>query len=285
MVVFPNAKINIGLNIVSKRNDGFHNIETVMYPIVYDDILEVIEWDDEAMDDKSKMRKEQEIKPIQFVHTGIKLTGKPEDNIVVKAYRLLEVDYELPPLNVCLHKIIPVGAGLGGGSSDAAYMLKLLNDYFNIGLKKEKLMKYAQKLGSDCAFFLQNKPVYANGKGDQFDPIKLDLSDYFIVLVTPPIHISTVEAYAKATTSAPGYSLKDVIKTPIENWKKKIKNDFEGKAFRKHPELNAIKKELYAKGALYASMSGSGSTLYGIFSKRETWVREFRGCKVHWAAL
>jgi len=284
MVVFPNAKINIGLNIVSKRKDGFHNIETVFYPVVYNDVLEVIEVEEET--DKKKVKKEAELKPISFLQTGINILCKPEDNIIVKVYRLLEVDYELPPINVYLQKIIPTGAGLGGGSSDGAYMLKLLNDIFNIGLKKDKLINYAQKLGSDCPFFLQNKPVYANGRGDQFDEIKLDLSDYFIVMITPNVHISTIEAYSKATPSAPGYSLKDVIKQPIENWKKKIKNDFEPKAFRKFPVLNTIKKDLYTKGALYASMSGSGSTIYGIFSKKERWkVSDFKGCKIHWAAL
>ena len=286
MIVFPNAKINIGLNIVSKRNDGFHNIETVFYPVRYDDILEVIEVEDDTVEVKKKTKKEIAIKPVNFLQTGIKIPGIPEDNICVKAYRLLEVDYELPLIDVYLQKIIPTGAGLGGGSSDGAYMLRVLNDLFNIGLKTDKFINYAQKLGSDCPFFLHNKPVYANGKGNQFDEIKLDLSDLFIVLITPPIHISTVEAYTKITPSVPGYSLKDIIKQPIENWKKKIKNDFEPKTFRKFPLLNSIKKDLYTKGALYASMSGSGSTIYGIFSKKQNWkVSDFKGCKVHWAAL
>ncbi len=285
MLVFPNAKVNIGLNIVSKRKDGFHNIETIFYPVKYFDVLEVLEVEEKEPETLSKSKREVTLQPIVFNQSGIKIPGKNDDNICVQAYRLLENDYELPPINVFLQKLIPTGAGLGGGSSDGAFMLKLLNNLFNIGLKKDKLAAYAQRLGSDCPFFLQNKPVYANGKGDQFDPIQLDLSDYHIVLITPAIHISTVEAYSKATPSAPGYSLKDVIKTPIENWKKKIKNDFEAKAFRKYPDLLEIKKDLYAKGALYASMSGSGSTIYGIFNKKENWKGEFRGCEVHWAAL
>jgi 4-diphosphocytidyl-2-C-methyl-D-erythritol kinase len=285
MLVFPNAKINIGLNIVSKRKDGFHNIETIFYPVKYYDVLEVLEVEEKEPETLSKSKKEVMLQPIVFNQSGIKIPGKNEDNICVNAYRLLENDYELPPINAFLQKLIPTGAGLGGGSSDGAFMLKLLNDLFNIGLKKDKLAAYAQRLGSDCPFFLQNKPVYANGRGDQFDPIQLDLSEYYIVLITPAIHISTVEAYSKAIPSAPGYSLKDVIKTPIENWKKKIKNDFEAKAFRKYPDLSDIKKDLYAKGALYASMSGSGSTIYGIFNKKENWKGEFRGCKVHWADL
>jgi 4-diphosphocytidyl-2-C-methyl-D-erythritol kinase len=286
MITFPNAKINIGLNIVSKRKDGFHNIETVFYPLVYDDILEVIEVEDDGVEIKKKSKKGVDMKPVNLLQSGISIPGKIEDNICVKAYRLLEVDYELPPINIYLHKIIPTGAGLGGGSSDGAFMLKVLNDLFNIGLKKDKLINYAQKLGSDCPFFIQNKPVYANGKGDQLDEINLDLSDYVIALITPSIHISTIEAYSKATPSAPGYSLKDIIKQPIENWKKKIKNDFELKAFKKFPILNTIKKDLYTKGALYATMSGSGSTIYGIFNKKETWkTTDFKGCKVHWAAL
>src|ERR1017187_1662968 len=286
MIVFPNAKINIGLNIISRRKDDFHNIETVFYPVMYDDILEVVEVEEDTLEFKKKSKKEASIKPVNFIQTGINIPGNSEDNICVKAYRLLEVAYELPPINIYLQKMIPAGAGLGGGSSDGAYMLKLLNELCSIGLKKDKLIKYAQKLGSDCPFFLQNKPVYANGKGDQFDEIKLDLSDYFIALITPNIHISTIEAYAKATPSAPGYSLKDVIRQPIENWKKKIKNDFEPKVFTKFRILNTIKKILYVKGALYASMSGSGSTIYGIFKKKENWkTTDFKGFKIHWAAL
>ena len=286
MIVFPKAKINIGLNIVSKRSDGFHNIETIFYPVGYNDILEIIEVEEEIQESKKRGKKDTFIQPLIFNQSGIKIPGNADDNICVRAYRLLENDYELPPVNVYLQKIIPAGAGLGGGSSDGAYMLKLLNELFNIGLKKDKLNTYAQQLGSDCPFFFQNKPVYANGKGDQFDPINLDLSDYFLALISPPIHVSTAEAYASVMPSAPGYSLKDIIKQPIETWKKKIKNDFEQKIFRKYPDLNNIKKTLYLKGALYASMSGSGSTIYGIFSKKEHLkLHEFKGCKIRWAAL
>ncbi|MEI6817845.1 MAG: 4-(cytidine 5'-diphospho)-2-C-methyl-D-erythritol kinase [Bacteroidota bacterium] len=285
MIAFPNAKINIGLNIVSKRKDGYHNIETVFFPIDYSDILEVMEVETEAIEPKRKSKKEPVLNPIEFNQTGIKIPGKPEENSCFKAYRLLENDYELPPIAMHLHKIIPTGAGLGGGSADGAFILKLLNNLFNIGLSDKELEKYAGKLGSDCPVFIQNIPVYANGRGELLDPIKVDLADHHLVLITPPIHVSTAEAYAKVTPYEPGYSLKDVIKQPVESWKKKIKNDFELTIFKKYPAIGAIKKELYAKGAIYASMSGSGSTVYGIFRKHEVWKTSFKTCKVHWVAL
>ena len=194
MVVFPNAKINIGLNIVLKRKDGFHNLETVMYPIVYNDILEILE-DKSGIAIKQK-RTDKPDKPnkITFQHSGIKVPGKQDDNSCIRAYNLLDADFKLPPVTMYLHKLIPIGAGLGGGSSDGAFTLKLLNDLFKLGLKAPELESYAKKLGSDCPFFIQNKPVFAHGKGDKFEIVNLNLSEYNIVLITPPIHILTTEA-------------------------------------------------------------------------------------------
>jgi 4-diphosphocytidyl-2-C-methyl-D-erythritol kinase len=280
MVIFPNAKINIGLNVLSKRKDGFHNIETVMYPVVYNDLLEILE--DKSASSKAKKTD----KPVQYIfqHTGGKIPGKQDENICIRAFNLLDADYKLPPVSIYLHKLIPIGAGLGGGSSDGANVLKLLNDLFKLGIKTTELEFYAKQLGTDCPFFIQNKPVYANGRGDKFENINLDLSEYSIVLITPPIHVATTEAYAKVVPSEPGYSLKDLIKQPILNWKKKMHNDFETTILRKYPEIAAIKKDLYKKGAVYASMSGSGSTVYGIFNNKENFKGEFKGCRVHWAS-
>src|ERR1035437_8089989 len=284
MISFPNAKINIGLNVLSKRKDGFHNMETVMFPVVYNDVLEILE-DKSASGSKGKKpEKPDKQVPYTFQHSGGKIPGKQDENICIRAYNLLEADYKLPPVSIYLHKMIAIGAGLGGGSSDGAYTLKLLNDYFKIGLKTSELESYAKKLGSDCPFFIQNKPVYANGRGDKFESINLDLSEYNIVLITPPIHIATAEAYAKVVPSEPGYSLKDLIKQPILNWKKKMHNDFETTILRKYPDISNIKKDLYKKGAVYASMSGSGSTVYGIFNNKENFKGEFKGCKVHWVS-
>jgi 4-diphosphocytidyl-2-C-methyl-D-erythritol kinase len=281
MIAFPNAKINIGLNILSKRKDGFHNIETVMYPVVYNDVLEIL---DDSVAFASKAKKLDKPNQIVFQHSGIKIPGKQDENICLKAYNLLENDFKLPPVSIYLHKMIPTGAGLGGGSSDGANTLKLLNDLFKLGLKKEQLEVYARLLGSDCPFFIQNKPVYANNTGNKFENIKLDLSEYNIVLITPPIHISTAEAYSKVVPLEPGYSLKDLIKQPITNWKKKMKNEFETTIFKKYPAIATIKKELYKKGAIYSSLSGSGSTLYGIFNKKENLKGEFKGSKIHWVS-
>lgn len=248
MVTFPNIKINIGLNIVEKRQDGFHNIESVFYPVHFSDVLEILP-----------------AKETHFSSTGIAIPGALKDNLCIKAYELLKKDFQLPPVQIHLHKVVPIGAGLGGGSSDAAFTLKTLNNLFELRIHPTQLETYAQKLGSDCAFFIDNKSKYCYHKGDEFKNLKLDLSPYVFVIIYPDIHISTPEAYAGIKPKKSDYNLMDIISLPITEWKNHIRNDFEETIFIKYPLLEQIKVDLYKKGALYASMSGSGSSLFGIF--------------------
>lgn len=248
MIAFPNAKINIGLNIISRRNDGYHNLETVFYPVQIKDALEVVEASD-----------------MRFESSGIEIPGHANENLCLKAYDLLRKDFDLPNISIHLHKQIPIGAGLGGGSADAAFFLKLINEKFGLGLSLEKLQGYCRKLGADCAFFIENKPLFAYGKGDYFEPIALDLSSYYMVLVMPPVHVSTGEAYRGVKPQAPAISLKDLVKLPIEAWQGKVKNDFEGHILETHPAIRGVKAALLEAGALFALMSGSGASVYGIF--------------------
>nr|WP_319510437.1 4-(cytidine 5'-diphospho)-2-C-methyl-D-erythritol kinase [uncultured Draconibacterium sp.] len=248
MITFPNAKINIGLNVVEKRPDGYHNLETIFYPVKLSDALEVIEADKTA-----------------FSSSGIEIDATPENNLVYKAYSLLTGDYDLPPVKMHLHKVIPFGAGLGGGSADAAFMLKVLNDYFELGLTSTQIEEYAARIGADCPFFVQNKPTFAHGIGDQFKPVNLDLSAYEIVIVKPPFSVSTPQAYKNITPAKPEFNLQQIEKLPIEDWKAVVKNDFEKSVFPQFPEIEKLKNQLYKAGAVYASMSGSGSAVFGIF--------------------
>ncbi|UCH14644.1 MAG: 4-(cytidine 5'-diphospho)-2-C-methyl-D-erythritol kinase [Bacteroidales bacterium] len=253
MICFPNAKINIGLNITGRRPDGFHIIETILYPIELCDVLEFVENENTGDED------------YRLNCTGIELKTAPEENICIKAYKLLKKDFDLPGISIHLHKIIPVGAGLGGGSSDAAYMLKNLNKEFRLNISNKKLFDYASRLGSDCPFFINNKPVFAYETGTKFKEIDLTPKGNYIIIVYPGIQISTGHAYSKAFIKKPEKSLQETVQLPLEEWKNVIKNDFENTIFPKYPELKNIKKDLYDMGALYASMSGSGSALYGIF--------------------
>ncbi|TFF35940.1 4-(cytidine 5'-diphospho)-2-C-methyl-D-erythritol kinase [Mucilaginibacter psychrotolerans] len=249
MIVFPNAKINIGLNITERRPDGYHNLETVFYPIKINDVLEVIEADE-----------------LGFESSGIEIPGDDADNLCIKGYHLLKKDFpKLPPVKIHLHKNIPIGAGLGGGSSDAAFFIKLMNEKFGLGLSADAMMDYARVLGADCAFFIEAKPVFAFDKGDEFESVKLDLSAYRIVLVMPDAHVSTAEAYRGVKPAPVKESLYELIQAPIETWKRNIKNDFEVHIFRDHPAIRGVKAELYERGALYAAMSGSGASVFGIF--------------------
>lgn len=248
MIAFPNAKINIGLNVTRKREDGYHDLETIFYPLLIRDAVEIIEADE-----------------LQFSSTGIVIPGNADENICLKAYNLLKRDYDLPPLHIHLHKNIPIGAGLGGGSADAAFLIKLLNDKFNLGLSIADMENYARRIGADCAFFISNKSVYAFGKGDVFEDIDLDLSAYYKVLVMPPVHVSTQDAYAGIKPKLAQTSLKELVSLPIENWKDSVKNDFEDSVFVKYPVISDLKKALYDHGAAYASMSGSGASVYGLF--------------------
>ncbi len=250
MIYFPNAKINIGLNITEKRPDGFHNIETVFYPIGLSDILEVNISDNE----------------IKFENTGLTVENKqPESNLCYKAFKVLDSNYDLKAVNIHLHKIIPFGAGLGGGSADASFTLRALNSMMQLHLDNSALIKYAEQIGSDCPFFILNKPAFAKEKGNNLNEIDLSLMNYFLVLIHPGIHVSTAQAYSKLTPKKAEISLKEIINTPIQEWKGLIKNDFESSVFKDHPEIGNIKDELYNQGAIYSSMSGSGSAVYGIF--------------------
>ncbi len=252
MITFPNAKINLGLNIVEKRPDGYHNLETIFYPIKLQDALEVTRLQDDTA-------------PFKLHVSGTNLEGTAEDNLVVKAYRLLKDDFQLPPIDIHLFKHIPTGAGLGGGSADCAFMIKLLNEKFILNLSIDQMEQYAAKLGADCAFFIQNKSVFATGIGNLFHPIDFSLKGYHLVLVKPNSSVSTREAYANIIPCKPEVSLLEIIKQPIETWRESMKNDFEYSVFLSHPEIAAIKDKLYDLGAVYASMSGSGSAVYGIF--------------------
>ena len=248
MIVFPNAKINIGLHVVSKRSDGYHNLETVFYPVKLSDALEMAE----SKEDKLTV-------------SGISVEGNPEENLVMKALHLVKKDFELPPVQLHLHKIIPFGAGLGGGSSDAAFTLKMLNDYFSLHLKNEELKGYATQLGADCSFFIENKPAFATGTGDQLQPVDLDLSKYQVVVLKPDFSVSTPEAYKNIIPQKPDFMLADLPHLPSEEWKDTVVNDFEKSIFPKYPEIEKLKEKLYELGAVYASMSGSGSAVFGLF--------------------
>ncbi|MDR0995919.1 MAG: 4-(cytidine 5'-diphospho)-2-C-methyl-D-erythritol kinase [Tannerella sp.] len=261
MICFPNAKINLGLNVVGCRADGFHDIETVFYPIPLREALEIVPAD-----------------AFSFTQTGIPVDAPTEKNLAVKAYRLFAETYPLPPLAVYLRKAIPFGAGLGGGSADAAFMLKLLNDFTGQGLDVEKLETLAARLGADCPFFIRNHPVFASGTGNVFEPVELNLSGLYLVLVKPDLAVSTAQAYAELKPKAPALSLKAIIRRPLEEWREWMGNDFEATVFRRFPAIAAIKEKLYEEGALYASMSGSGSSVFGLFKQAARLEDKFPTC-------
>lgn len=257
MLVFPNAKINLGLNITEKRPDGYHNLETVFYPIPIEDALEI----NMLHSGSDKFRIHQ---------AGLEIAGEAENNLVVKAYKLLDEAFNLPPIDIHLFKHIPSGAGLGGGSADAAFMLKSLNEKFNLRLTDETLEEYAARLGADCAFFIKNEPTYAEGIGNIFSPIRLSLEGYRIWLVKPDIFVSTRDAFSKIKPHHPDMPLKEIVKLPVEEWKGRMLNDFEESVFPQFPAIGEIKNEMYRQGAIYASMSGSGSSVYGLFKADAT---------------
>lgn len=252
MITFPNAKINLGLNIVEKRPDGYHNLETIFYPIPLQDALEITPW--EGGERKYKL-----------AQSGIQIAGDDEHNLVVKAYKLLDSLYNLPPIEINLLKHIPSGAGLGGGSADAAFMLCMLNQHFQLNIPNDQLEVYAAQLGADCAFFVENKPTFAEGIGNIFSPIELSLKGYKLLLVKPDIFVSTRDAFAQIKPKRPSISLKEVAKMPIEAWKTYMVNDFEESVFPQFPAIADIKAKLYDMGAIYASMSGSGSSVFALF--------------------
>jgi 4-diphosphocytidyl-2-C-methyl-D-erythritol kinase len=256
MITFPNAKINIGLNIIEKRPDGYHNLESVFYPVQLTDALEVVE------------NKDVTAERVVFTSSGISIPGNSSDNLCYKAYYLIANDYALPAVKIHLHKHIPIGAGLGGGSADAAFFIKFLNEQFELGISWGEMHHYARQLGSDCSFFITNRPVFAEGRGDAYESIQLDLSAYYIALVYPSIAVNTGEAYNRVIPAKPLRSLEeDIVTLPIEQWKEYIHNDFETSVFAAHPEIKQVKEKLYLQGAVYAAMTGSGSTVFGLFKK------------------
>ncbi|WP_251619844.1 4-(cytidine 5'-diphospho)-2-C-methyl-D-erythritol kinase [Odoribacter lunatus] len=252
MFAYPNAKINLGLFVTEKRPDGFHNLESVFYPLSLSDVLEV-------------NRTEQPQGECVFRNTGISVDCSAEKNLVVKAYKLLATAYDLPAVEVKLHKVIPYGAGLGGGSSDAAFMLKVVNEYFELGISERELMTYAMQLGSDCAYFIRSTPAFVSGRGELLEEIDLSLKAYKIVLVKPDCGVSTAEAYQGIVPKKAPFDLYHLPELPLEEWEGKIGNDFEKTIFAVHPEIREVKQALYEAGALFASMTGSGSAVYGIF--------------------
>lgn len=258
MITFPCAKINLGLNIVNKREDGYHNLETVFYPIPLCDALEIKYMGEKFPSD---------------VDCDLKITGNTVDcdeqsNLVVKAYNLLAADYQLPRVHAHLYKHIPSQAGLGGGSSDAAFMIRLLDERFRLNIGNPEMERYAAKLGADCAFFIEAEPSYAEGIGDVLMPVdgpKGNLDGYYLAVVKPDVAVSTKDAYAAITPKKPAKCCRDIVRQPIETWKDELVNDFEEPIFKMHPELASIKEKLYEQGAVYAAMSGSGSAIFGIF--------------------
>ena len=255
MLTKPIAKINLGLNVVEKRPDGYHNLETVFYPVQIEDALEVY-----PMAPEFPSEYDCDLKV-----TNITIDGDEQRNLVVRAYNLLKADFPtLPRIHAHLYKGIPTQAGMGGGSSDCGFMITLLNDMFKLGLSDQQMIDYAAHLGADCAFFILNRPCYAEGIGEKLQPIDLDLKGWYLSLVRPDIPVSTREAFALIKPHYPEVNCREVVKQPVESWRDALVNDFEGSVFAVHPELGAVKDRLYELGATYAAMSGSGSTLFAL---------------------
>lgn len=251
MVSFPGCKINLGLHVIRKRTDGFHELETCFYPVPWQDILEIVQ-----------------APALTFTSSGIAIPGAEADNLCLRAYHLLKADFGLPPVHIHLHKILPMGAGLGGGSADGAHALRMLNTLFNLGLSTKALAVYAAKLGSDCAFFIYETPRLGTGRGEILEPIGVSLKGKFLLLVKPDIHVSTAEAYSGVVPRQPENNLREILDNqPIEAWKNTVHNDFEASVFSKYPAIEHVKQALYHAGAEYAAMSGSGAAVFGIFNK------------------
>ena len=267
MIVFPIAKINLGLNVVEKRPDGYHNLQTVFYPVPIKDALEVQQMNEGFPSDVD----------CDLKVTNIAIEGDEQRNLVVRAYLLLKQDFPtLPRIHTHLWKGIPTQAGMGGGSSDCAYMIRLLNALFDLQLSDEQMIRYAARLGADCAFFIKSEPCYAEGIGEKMQPIGLDLSEWYIGVVRPDIPVPTKEAFSRIHPHYPQVCPKEAVMQPVETWRETLVNDFEESVFALHPEIGAIKEQLYKMGATYAAMSGSGSALFGLFKERpDTLGRQF----------
>ena len=265
MITFPIAKINLGLNVVEKRADGYHNLQTVFFPVPLLDALDVQE-----MGVEFPSQYDCDLKV-----SNIHIDGDEQRNLVVRAYNLLKQDFpDMPRVHAHLYKGIPTQAGMGGGSSDCGFMITLLNKMFNLGLSDEQMIQYAARLGADCAFFILNKPCYAEGIGEKLQPIQLSLSGWYLSLVRPDLPVSTREAFELIKPHYPEFNCKEVVQLPVEEWRGKLTNDFEDSVFAVHPELGAVKDRLYQLGATYAAMSGSGSTLFAL-SKQPLNLDEF----------
>ena len=259
MITFPIAKINLGLNVVEKRQDGYHNLQTVFYPVPIKDALEV-----QRMDEGFPSEVDCDLKV-----TNLAIEGDEQKNLVVRAYKLLKEDFPtLPRIHTHLWKGIPTQAGMGGGSSDCAYMIRLLNELFGLGMSDDQMIAYAARLGADCAFFIKSTPCYAEGIGERMQPIALDLKGWHIGVVRPDIPVPTKEAFSRIHPHYPQRCCKEVVTEPVETWREALTNDFEESVFALHPEIGAVKEELYKRGATYAAMSGSGSALFGLFRER-----------------
>jgi 4-diphosphocytidyl-2-C-methyl-D-erythritol kinase len=265
MIKFPPCKINLGLHVVEKRNDGFHTIETMFYPLPLTDALEIIP----ASDGKT-----------EFTQSGISIPSDGKKNLCERAYDILGETYNIPPVKIHLHKHIPTGAGLGGGSSDAAFTLLILNDLFELGIQQKELLGYAAQLGSDCSFFIINEPCLASGRGEILTPWPFTLIGKWILLVKPQVHVNTADAYAGIKTQMPTRKIEDIVKFPLKEWKDLLVNDFEKTVFVKYPVIGQIKDKLYELGATYACMSGSGATVFGLFEKEPGFDAgfEFKDC-------
>ncbi|MEQ8301772.1 MAG: 4-(cytidine 5'-diphospho)-2-C-methyl-D-erythritol kinase [Cyclobacteriaceae bacterium] len=259
MVSFPNCKINLGLHVLSKREDGFHEIETCFYPVPWADVLEVIPSN-----------------RFTFISTGLSIPGATDDNLCVRAYKLLQAKFKLAPVAIHLHKVVPMGAGLGAGSSDAAFTLKSINEVFELRLDNSALKEFASNLGSDCSFFIENKPLLGKGKGNELEEVNVSLKGKHLVIVKPPIHVSTKDAYSGMVPKASRRSLSEILGEP-SIWKQELVNDFEASIFKRFPEIELIKNRLYELGAYYACMSGSGSSVYGLFEEAISLEEEFHG--------
>ncbi|MCM1522226.1 MAG: 4-(cytidine 5'-diphospho)-2-C-methyl-D-erythritol kinase [Muribaculaceae bacterium] len=273
MLVFPNAKINLGLDILSRRPDGYHDISTVMVPVPWRDVLEIVPARGEVS---------------TLTVTGRRVDCPPEKNLVMRAYRLMEERFGLPPVDIYLRKVIPDGAGLGGGSADASFTLRVLDEHFALGLDDETLASMAAHLGADCPLFIFNRPMLATGTGTDLSPIDVDLSGMTIVIVKPPVSVPTAQAYSRVTPAVPPEPIPEILQSPVSEWQGRLKNDFETSVFPLHPMLPEIKDKLLDIGAVYASMSGSGSSLFGLFTSdilAERVADTFRGCQTFTANL
>ena len=265
MILKPNCKINLGLNIVRKRMDGYHDIETVFYPSDLCDIIEITASEDGRF---------------RFSSSGLKIPGDPASNLCVQAYELFREHFQIPAVNLHLQKVIPLGSGLGGGSSDGAFTLKALNEMFRSGLNNSQLKAFASRLGSDCTFFIENIPAFAKGRGELLEKVSVNLSGFYLLIIIPQVHVNTADAYSMIQPAMPKISLKEIISLPVNQWKDKLINDFEDPVSLKFPIIGKIKELLYQKGAVYSSLSGSGSAVYGLFNVIPAVESLFPGCYV-----